>query len=80
VTLLALSVVSTVRSGTRLVLVPSSVESLNTSISVSGIVSHIPWGMRWLDKFVNFIGLGVAAVNIAKVIVDQRMESGSMSL
>ena len=44
-----------------------------------GIVSHIPWATRWLDQFVDFIGLGIASVNIAEVIVDRRIKSGSMS-
>lgn len=44
-----------------------------------GIVSHLPWATRWLDQFVDFIGLGLAAVNIGNFIVDQRIKNGSMS-
>jgi len=41
------------------------------SISVFSIVSHVPWATRWLDQFVDFIGLGFAGVNIANAIVDR---------
>ena len=44
-----------------------------------GIISHLPWATRWLDEFVDFIGLGLASINIANVIVDHRIKSGTVS-
>ena len=76
---MALSRVSAVRSSACLRVVPFFVQSLVISTSILGIMSHIPWATRWLDQFVDFIGLGIANVNIANVIVDRRMEKGSMS-
>ena len=47
------------------------------SISVLGIISHVPWATRWFDQFVGFVG--PVGVNIPNVIVDRRIESGSTS-
>jgi hypothetical protein len=52
---------------------------IKISTSVLGIVSHIPWATRWLDQFVQFVGLGLVAINIADVIVDRRIKNGSTS-
>lgn len=49
------------------------------SISVLGIVSHLPWVTKWLDEFVDFISLGLVAVKIANAIVYLRLKSGSTS-
>ena len=76
---MVLSGVSAVRSGACLRVVPFLAQSLIISTSVLGIMSHIPWATRWLDQFVDFIGLGLVAFNVANVIVGRRMEMGSMS-
>lgn len=44
-----------------------------------GIFSHLPWFTQWLDEFVDFIGLGLASINIANVIIGRRVRDGSMS-
>lgn len=49
------------------------------SIGVLGIISRLPWVTKWLDEFVHFVSLGLAAVNIANVIMDPRIKSGSTS-
>ena len=51
----------------------------NASFRVLGIFSHLPWVTRWLDESVDFIRLGLSSINIASVIVDRRIQSGSTS-
>ncbi|KAF9643937.1 cytochrome P450 [Thelephora ganbajun] len=55
------------------------IKGVGGSLHVLGIVSHLPWATRWLDEFADFIGLGLASINIANVIVDRRIKSGSTS-
>jgi len=46
-----------------------SVQGLNVSISVLGVMPHLLWATKWLDRFVDFVGLGFAGVNITNVVV-----------